>query len=272
MTINEFAKMCKCNTQTLRYYDKINLLKPRNVDPVTGYRQYDEEQALDFVKIKNLQMASFSLGEIRLLLTAEPSKVYDAFTEKINEQTALLQKLKKIRQSYQTEYMKKKEIIEKTKAKVVESMSNYNPQEEFGITDEKYRAISEKVVAYFDSIGLNGNVDDLDFCEYNESDESCETAEEYLLNPKDDPTYSCICQKHGWNNVKDFFQDVVKLDSGEYLFYFEANKEKSASISFCNIVLGLALDANVGKKMSLGCDLNCSKDDKNHFWLFKRNM
>lgn len=57
MTIKEFAKLCGCNPQTLRYYDRVGLLKPVRVDRYSGYRFYDEEQAVTFVKIKNLQSA-----------------------------------------------------------------------------------------------------------------------------------------------------------------------------------------------------------------------
>ncbi len=264
MTIKEFAKLCKCNTQTLRYYDRINLLKPENVDSETGYRQYDEEQVLNFVKIKNLQMASFSLGEICFLLTADPVTVDAAFTEKINQQTAVLQQLKKLQKSYQTRHMN-----EKTKSQAMETMSNYN-QEEFGITDAEYREIISRVMEYFDAIGLNYNFEELDGCEYNESDDSSDTKEEYWLNPKDNPEYACVYEKHGWKNVKEFLREIIELDSGEYLFHFEATKEKTANISFCNIVLGMVLNANAFKKMILGCELHDSKDNQNHFWLFKR--
>lgn len=44
MTIKEFALICGCNPQTLRYYDQIDLLKPVKVDRWSGYRFYDEEQ------------------------------------------------------------------------------------------------------------------------------------------------------------------------------------------------------------------------------------
>lgn len=54
MTIKEFAKLCGCNPQTLRYYDRVGLLKPVRVDRYSGYRFYDEEQAVTFVKIKNV--------------------------------------------------------------------------------------------------------------------------------------------------------------------------------------------------------------------------
>ena len=70
MIIKKFAKLCNCNAQTLRYYDSIGLLKPVKVDEFTGYRYYDADQALDYLKIKNLQDASFSIDEIKVLLTA----------------------------------------------------------------------------------------------------------------------------------------------------------------------------------------------------------
>jgi len=94
MTIKAFARLCSCNAQTLRYYDKIGLLKPVRVDPWSGYRYYAPAQALDFVKIKNLQAADFTIGEIKSLLALPDQQVYDAFDRKIAEQT---QKLERIR-------------------------------------------------------------------------------------------------------------------------------------------------------------------------------
>lgn len=79
MTIKEFAKLCGCNPQTLRYYDRVGLLKPVRVDRYSGYRFYDEEQAVTFVKIKNLQSALFTkeqLEAIRQRVT-ESMRAYD---------------------------------------------------------------------------------------------------------------------------------------------------------------------------------------------------
>ena len=54
ITIKEFASLCGCSAQTLRYYDRIDLLKPVKVDPWSAYRYYNKSQAVDFIKIKNL--------------------------------------------------------------------------------------------------------------------------------------------------------------------------------------------------------------------------
>lgn len=47
MTIKEFAKLCGCNPQTLRYYDRVGLLKP--------------------VRIKNLQSALFTKEQLEAI-------------------------------------------------------------------------------------------------------------------------------------------------------------------------------------------------------------
>ena len=98
MTIKEFSNLCGCNPQTIRYYDRMNLLKPVKVDEWTGYRYYDEEQALDYVKIKNLQTAGFTIDEIKKLLCADDEAIYEAFSRKISEQKELLQRMIEIRQ------------------------------------------------------------------------------------------------------------------------------------------------------------------------------
>ena len=83
MTIKDFAALCGCNAQTLRYYDRIGLLCPARVDEWTGYRYYEDRQAVDFVKIKNLQLAEFTIEEIKDLLQKSDEEVYAAFDEKI---------------------------------------------------------------------------------------------------------------------------------------------------------------------------------------------
>ena len=73
ITIKQFASLCGCSTQTLRYYDKIDLLKPVKVDQWSGYRYYTKSQVINFVKIKNLQAANFTIDEIKVLLRMSDS-------------------------------------------------------------------------------------------------------------------------------------------------------------------------------------------------------
>lgn len=65
LKINEFAKLCGVTVHTLRYYDKCNILCPRETDPSSGYRYYHPEQKKDVETILTLKDLGFSLEDIR---------------------------------------------------------------------------------------------------------------------------------------------------------------------------------------------------------------
>ena len=65
LKINEFAKICGVSVHTLRYYDKCQILCPRETDQYSGYRYYDPEQKKDAETILTLKDLGFSLEEIK---------------------------------------------------------------------------------------------------------------------------------------------------------------------------------------------------------------
>ena len=154
MTIKEFAHICGCNPQTLRYYDQIDLLKPVKVDRWSGYRYYDEEQAYVFVKIKNLQKAGFTIDEIRGLLDKDNLAICRAFDEKIAKEEKRLQEIKDIRQSYQTEMNNIKNKIDAVRKKITEEMQAYNQTSEFGLLADKYEELIDNVNRYLDNVAF----------------------------------------------------------------------------------------------------------------------
>jgi hypothetical protein len=154
MTIKEFAHICGCNPQTLRYYDQIDLLKPVKVDRWSGYRFYDEEQAYVFVKIKNLQKAGFTIDEIRGLLDKDNLAICRAFDEKIAKEEKRLQEIKDIRQSYQTEMNNIKNKIDAVRKKITEEMQAYNQTSEFGLDADKYEELIDNVNRYLDNVAF----------------------------------------------------------------------------------------------------------------------
>ena len=85
LTVGNFAILCACGPRTLRYYDRVGLLKPAMVDEWTGYRYYEESQVLDYQKIRSLQSAGFTIGEIRKLLSAPEGEVRAALERKSAE-------------------------------------------------------------------------------------------------------------------------------------------------------------------------------------------
>ncbi len=64
--IGEFANVVKSNIKTIRYYDEINLLKPKVIDKFTSYRYYDEDNVREYYAIILLKQMGFSLEEIKI--------------------------------------------------------------------------------------------------------------------------------------------------------------------------------------------------------------
>ena len=100
--IGEVSKLCNISVKTLRYYDEIDLLKPRIVDKFSNYRYYSQDQLVYILIIKHLKEADFSLKEIKVLLGRENMEYnklkFDEkckeIDDKINDLLRVKQKLK----------------------------------------------------------------------------------------------------------------------------------------------------------------------------------
>lgn len=265
MTIKEFSKLCGCNPQTLRYYDRVQLLRPGSVDQWSGYRYYDESQAEDFIKIKNLQRAGFTITEIKELIKQNDLAMTMAFDRKIEEAERRLREMKDIRMSYLTEMSNIKEKIKEIRTMIASSMQEYDPYEEFGISKEKYAEFTSEMKRMLDENA------DIDF-DIEKNADNADYPENEKKNPLSDPDYSVVYEKHGWKNVKDFLDEFCCLsDGGVYSIYaqLEEKKEKS-SMGFSCTLLGILLEKNENKKKTVTCNTEESKDGLNHFWLLKR--
>jgi len=269
MTIKEFSQLCNCTAQTLRYYDSIDLLRPARVDRFTGYRYYDSEQALDYVKIKNLQSAMFSIEEIRELLKEDNDAIVKAMDRKIAEQKAKLEAIIQIQKSYRNEYMNMLEIIKNTKDKIAESVGTYDPAKEYGISEEYYRAIIEDVNTYFDQ--AMADYKDKEFPDFDEKNNKIKLTEQNgeVPNPLQDPNYHVVFEENGWKYTAEILEKLPILDR-EYTLYFELDDEKYAYNDFCSVVMKIVRNRNSEGDYKLTCTRNKSKDGKNHFWLLRK--
>ncbi len=269
MTIKEFAGLCGCNPQTLRYYDRLDLLKPVKVDEWTGYRYYDEEQALAFVKIKNLQNGGFSIEEIKSLLGADDDTIYEAFSEKIKQQEERLKKTIEISQSYRTEIMTMKKKIKEICDSVKAQMETYDYSAEFGIDKDLYDSITSNVETCFDEflekeIPVNVNMPSP------EESEALKGQKSRVSKLLKDPNYRLIFEKHDWSCVKDFYNEIPKLeDNGVYALVFQLVPQKRDHITFSNVILNLILKDNQQINKTLNCEVLTSDDGANHFRLLK---
>jgi DNA-binding transcriptional MerR regulator len=73
LRIGYFSRISQVAIQTLRYYDKIGLLKPAHVDHVTGYRYYALDQLPRLNRILALKDLGLSLEQIARMLQADVS-------------------------------------------------------------------------------------------------------------------------------------------------------------------------------------------------------
>lgn len=69
--ISEFSELTNISPRMLRHYDKLNLLKPTNVQKENGYRYYTPEQINQANQILSLKNAGFPLKEIQSFLNDE---------------------------------------------------------------------------------------------------------------------------------------------------------------------------------------------------------
>ena len=244
MTIKEFAGLCGCNPQTLRYYDRMDLLKPVKVDEWTGYRYYEENQALSFVKIKNLQTAGFTIEEIREYLDADDETIAEAFGAKIQELEDKLQKIKDIRRSYQHEITQMRERIEELRAEIKGRMEEYDPRDEFGLSKEDYQKTVDSVDSFFDYMierGTNAEYPDW-------MDEESKVSS----GVQDYPGFEVMYENHGWSNVRDFYEEFAELEDGrEYALLFRLSPEKSNHTAFANTILSMLMARNEGKSRQI---------------------
>lgn len=71
--IGDFSRLSRVPVKTLRYYDEIGLLKPRDIDRFTRYRYYSVDQLPLLYRILGLKELGFSLDQINNLLEGDLS-------------------------------------------------------------------------------------------------------------------------------------------------------------------------------------------------------
>jgi effector-binding domain-containing protein len=73
LKIGDFSRLAQVSVDTLRHYDTLGLLKPTEVDPLTGYRYYAYHQLGRLNRILALKDLGLSLDQIAPMLEGEIS-------------------------------------------------------------------------------------------------------------------------------------------------------------------------------------------------------
>ena len=295
MTIKAFAELCGCNTQTLRYYDRIDLLKPVKVDQWSGYRYYAKSQAVDFIKIKNLQAADFAIDEIRALLSLPDQQVYDAFERKIAEQTQKLERIKEIQQSYLTEKSNMEKLVQNAADYILHAATDYRVMQEFGLKPEESPAVRAELKAYMEEIILRDLPAEADVCMLvnDRVIRGAEHAAEALAALKgrgcEDTVLlgdehvgegagfaadngETLWERHGWKFVREFLDDIPSIEKGvDYCFCFELAEDKyGEGVEFPLYMIAAMIRRTDAKESAMSCTVERSKDAQNHFALLRK--
>ena len=293
ITILGFARLCGCNAQTLRYYDRIGLLTPAKVDEWTGYRYYEEEQAMLFVKIKNLQQADFSIEEIKALLPGDDDLLMAAFEQKIKEQTQKLETIRKIQKSYLKETMDMRQMVNEYMDFVERRMDNPELWKELGLDAEQEaevtanvhdlladwlsqcRKMGEAISLTADGQMFSGMENIMDQLKSGMLDH----AEELLLSrdssevEKDVPADArLVFERSGWDHVSEWIGEVPNLGNGKQKYFVFRVREDSpvADAGFPSILLGVMAARYDAMDGGMSCMVSRSSDGINHFMLMQK--
>ena len=225
MIIKEFAKLCNCNPQTLRYYDSIDLLKPVKVDSYTGYRHYSAEQALQYVKIKKLQDADFSIEEIRDLINSKDDLIFEALNKKIAEQQAKLEEIMNIQKSYQKELKEMKNKIDKIKEQIMLKSMELDYKKEFGISEDEFYEIINELTDLADR-----SLTDEDITFNLNASNNEETNEEYTL-----------IYELEFSTFKEALKQLPKFDADYYRIVINNEAKYAGNLAFAGIATELLM-------------------------------
>ena len=294
ITIQGFAKLCGCNTQTLRYYDRIGLLTPAKVDEWTGYRYYEEEQALLFVKIKNLQQADFSIEEIKALLPGDDDLLAAAFERKIEEQQQKLERIREIQRSYLKETMDMQKLVSTIIGFMEEQLNSPALWEEFGIDMGRKAEITAKAHAMLADI-LAKNREALETVTLTMDDQAVtgaenviralqdgnlDAADRILVNPDgtEEPNgipedAELVFERHGWSHISEWIREMPLLkEAGERYCVFEQTAESAANTVGLPMMMLVMMASEMDElKGGVTCNTTPSRDGQNHFTLlFKK--
>ena len=104
LSIGKLAKTCDVKVDTVRYYERVGLLSPRERTD-SGYRVYDANSVSQLRFIRRAQNLGFTLEEIKALLLLSESNdadcgdIRDRATEKMMEIEKKISDLKRMKDS-----------------------------------------------------------------------------------------------------------------------------------------------------------------------------
>ena len=86
LKIGDFSKISRVSIRMLRHYDDIGLLKPAEIDDLTGYRYYREDQLFVIGRITALKDMGFALADIVRILEMYKMMLLDSARNRLRKE------------------------------------------------------------------------------------------------------------------------------------------------------------------------------------------
>lgn len=213
LSIGKMAEMNHITVATLRLYDEMNLLKPRYIDEMTGYRYYDISQNARLDMIAYMKELGMSLAEIQDVLEKEDITLIETILVQKNEQLYEQMRELKARHNAVERAIASIERYRKSPTKGTISLEYIDRRYTYGqpCTDNFY----EKDIVSFEKelLSLRKTLSDQGFSQVHSYNVGTSITEENFLQEKFIPQDTFI-----FANYKDKVNnpDVKVLDSGMF--------------------------------------------------------
>lgn len=213
LSIGKMAEMNHITVATLRLYDEMNLLKPRYIDEMTGYRYYDISQNARLDMIAYMKELGMSLAEIQDVLEKEDITLIETILVQKNEQLYEQMRELKARHNAVERAIASIERYRKSPTKGTISLEYIDRRYTYGqpCTDNFY----EKDIVAFEKelLSLRKTLSDQGFSQVHSYNVGTSITEENFLQEKFIPQDAFI-----FVNYKDKVNnpDVKVLDSGMF--------------------------------------------------------
>ncbi len=213
LSIGKMAEMNHTTVATLRLYDEKNLLKPRYIDEMTGYRYYDISQNARLDMIAYMKELGMSLAEIQDVLEKEDITLIETILVKKNEQLYEQMRELKARHNAVERAIASIERYRKSPTKGTISLEYIDRRYTYGqpCTDNFY----EKDIVAFEKelLSLRKTLSNQGFSQVHSYNVGTSITEENFLNEQFIPedTFIFVNYKDKVNNP-----DVKVLDSGMF--------------------------------------------------------
>ncbi len=226
LSIGKMAEMNHTTVATLRLYDEKNLLKPRYIDEMTGYRYYDISQNARLDMIAYMKELGMSLAEIQNVLEKEDITLIETILVKKNEQLYEQMRELKARHNAVERAIASIERYRKSPTKGTISLEYIDRRYTYGqpCTDNFY----EKDIVAFEKelLSLRKTLSNQGFSQVHSYNVGTSITEENFLNEQFIPedTFIFVNYKDKVNNP-----DVKVLDSGMFAcIYLDSFDEEIA--------------------------------------------